>query len=214
MKTRKRGTPHLSSFLLLCFFLSSRDCFAVEPPLPPCINAQAHLKNIQDSLNKNKANDHKYDGYRTELQNESDISLASRLVYAEVLAANCREHHPVLIEKIASVLVNRILSRKGDVKSVVFQRDQFASSLNIYKNSRYQDFLCPQDLKLWTEVTQKIASFLKEKRTNLSPDVVNYFLYKHDPRWSKEPWTLKEETKDTNDSVRSCLRVFHVPGWK
>jgi hypothetical protein len=201
-------------FLFVAFFFISASCFADKATLPRCVNTPTALKNIQDILQINKSNDRKYNGYKVELQNESDETLAGRLVYAEVLAANCREHQETLIDKIAAVVANRVLARKGDVKSVIFQRDQFASSLNMYKNSRHQDFLCPQDVKLWTDVLKKISSFLKEKKTTLPADVMNYFLYKHDPRWSKEPWTLKEETQNSNESIRSCLKVFHVPGWK
>lgn len=204
-----------SSLCVALFFsLSANTSFAQSPPLARCVDSAATLKNIQDILEVNKSNDRKYNGYRVELQKEPETELAIRLVYAEVLAAHCPEHQNSLVEKIAAVVANRILNRQGDIQGVVFERNQFASSLHIYKNSRYRDFLCPKDAKLWQHAAKNLLLFLKQKKTNLPPDVVNYFLYKHDSRWTHEPWKLKENFKDQKEPLRSCLRVFHNPNWK
>jgi hypothetical protein len=183
-------------------------------PLPLCVDREEDLKKVADHLNANKKTKHKYDIYRELLKGDSDLELLSRLVYAETLAANCPQQNQNIVSQIVSVIGNRINLRKGDVKSVVFQRDQFSSSLNRYESSRYKDFLCPKDAALWKQTLLQSQKFLESRKTSLPADSVNYFLYKHDPRWPTDPWNLQEDKTNSNEDLRTCLRVFHVPGWQ
>jgi hypothetical protein len=162
---------------------------SAQPPLPTCLGPD---KNLQIP----------------------DMELFTRLAYAETLAANCPNLNNEISSRIVNVIGNRVLKRQRDIQGVVFERAQFASSLHTYKNSRYQDFLCPKDEALWMAVSKKVESFLQKGSGFLSPDTVNYFLYKHDPRWTKEPWKLKENTTGASSEVRRCLRTFHNPKWK
>lgn len=197
-----------------------------QSQLPLCIEDPKTLDNIQQTLEVNKPNKkdaeevkkkklfHRYDGYKQALTNSSDLELFIRLAYAETMAANCPKQNAQIAARIVNVIGNRIQKRKGDVKSVVFQPSQFASSLHMYESSKYKDFLCPKDELLWKEVSTQVQKFMSKGSGDLSSDTINYFLYKHDPRWTKEPWNLKENKTGTTDAVRDCLKTFHVPNWK
>lgn len=196
--------------------LATTEAPSVEQgaPRPRCVQGQDEINAIVAHAKSNAKNRFKYDRYRQALQSDSDTELLARLAYSEVVAANC----PGLEFKIAPLIVqtiaNRARIRKGDVRSVVFQRDQFASSLNIYASSRYKDFLCPQDEKLWSAILNEAKTALRASQPILRADTVNYFLYKHDPRWKKEPWKLKEDRSRTSPELRECVRFFSVPRWK
>jgi hypothetical protein len=112
------------------------------------------------------------------------------------------------------VIGNRVIKRNRDIQSVVYERAQFASSLHSYSKSRFKDFLCPQDEILWLEVRKKVEAFLKAGSGPLSADTAHYFLYKHDPRWTKEPWNLPESPTSAAGTARDCIRTFRNPSWK
>jgi hypothetical protein len=163
----------------------------------------------------NRKNARKYDGNRNALSASSDAELAIRLAYAETLAANCPDQNEPIAHRIAAIIDNRIRIRRGDAKSVVFQRDQFSSSLNIYPESRYRDFLCPRDGQLWELAAAKVRGNLEGAGQGepIPNDAVNYYLYRHSPRFSPPAWGLEEVVMD-DDAVRDCVRVFRDSGWR
>ena len=187
---------------------------AAPSALPRCINDPKTFVKIEKAQKENSKNSHRYDGYREALSAANDVELFTRLAYAETLAANCTSQNAEVSSLIVNVIGNRVLKRNRDIKSVVFERTQFTSSLHNYPNSRFKDFLCPQDETLWLDIHKKVDAFLKIGSGPLSSDTVNYFLYKHDPRWTKEPWSLKENSTSAAGSVRDCIRTFHNPDWK
>jgi len=182
--------------------------------LPLCIDDPAAIEKIKTTIKANSKTAFKYDGYKQALQSDSDEELMARLVYAETIAANCPELNTVIAKRIAAAIANRVRIRKGDVRNVIFQRDQFSSSMNIYVESKYLVFLCPNDSLVWNSILKITKDELAKSSGILSKDTVNYFLYKHSPRWTKEPWEFKEDESQTNSNIQSCVRTFHVPGWK
>ncbi len=194
---------------------------AAQPSLPGCVNKESDIAEIQRLQKANAKTSGKYDGYRKILHathatnTTTDLELATRLAYAETIAANCSDQEDQIVEWVTSVIGNRIRVRRGDVKSVVFQRDQFASSLNIYPESRYRDFLCPHDVELWNKVLTKMRAHLEESKPSVSipKDSVNYYLYQHSARFKAPAWKL-EEVRITDEKTRECIRVFRDPRWK
>lgn len=184
---------------------------SVGVKLPNCIDNPAQIDAIKATIKANSKTSNKYVGYKKVLNSDSDIELAARLVYAETKATNCEKMNNQIVPVITEVIANRVKIRKGDVQSVIFQRDQFASSLNIYGESNYKDFLCPSDSALWNKAYSETFSALSDKTKGT--DTVNYFLYKHSPRWTKEPWKLEEDTSLTK-GVRDCIRTFRNPAFK
>lgn len=180
--------------------------------LPNCVNDPAKIENIKSTIKANSKTANKYIGYKKALASDSDIELAARLIYAETKATNCASQNNEIVSTIAEVIANRVKIRKGDVQSVIFQRDQFASSLNIYDESNYKDFLCPNDSALWQKAYSEAFTALSDKTKG--SDTVNYFLYKHSPRWTKEPWKLEEDTSITNANTRKCIRAFRNAGFR
>jgi hypothetical protein len=179
--------------------------------LPACFDSATDLETVKSSIKANSSNAHKYNSYRQLLQNSTDEELLARLTYSETRAANCPQKNEAINSAIATVIGNRIKIRKGDVKSVVFQRDQFASSLNIYSESKYLDFLCPKDAELWNSSLKHASESLKKtQHTN----TVNYFLYKHSPRWTKEPWKLELDSELTTQEIKDCIHFFKSPQFK
>ncbi len=187
---------------------------AASSALPLCINDQKTLEKIEKKQKENAKNSHRYDGYREALSASTDVELFTRLAYAETLAANCSAQNAEVSSLIVNVIGNRVIKRNRNIQSVVFERAQFASSLHSYSSSRFKDFLCPQDETLWLDIRKKVEAFLKAGSGPLSADTVNYFLYKHDPRWTKEPWTLQENPTSAAGSARDCIRTFRNPSWK
>lgn len=115
------------------------------PAMPNCVNDEkelAAIKNqMQDYAEKKKKNKgaktdadktSKYSEMKRALQTDSDEQLMARLVYSEVKAAHCPEFDSLTAGPIAAVIKNRVRKHNDDVRSVVFEEDQFASSLNIY----------------------------------------------------------------------------------
>lgn len=180
--------------------------------IPHCVSEVHEIEIIKNKIKLNSKNDNKYDGYKEAFASDSDKELMARLICAETKAAKCEKLNVSLVPVITKVISNRVKIKKGDVKAVVFQRDQFASSLNIYSESNYKDFLCPNDSKLWVIALNEASEALADKAKPTS--TVNYFLYKHSLRWTKEPWSLDEDTSLTQGSVRDCIKAFKNPGYK
>lgn len=182
--------------------------------LPACVKLESDIAQVGRVQKENSKTPHKYDGYRNILSADTTLELAARLVYAETLAANCSKQEDLAVDLVTSVIGNRIRIRRGDVKSVVFQKDQFASSLNIYPESRYRDFLCPSDNELWRKVVAKMQINLAQSKPSapISKDTVNYYLYQHSDRFKAPAWELEEVL--IADKTRECIRVFRDPTWK
>ena len=182
--------------------------------LPSCVHSERDLASIRHVQKANPKTFHKYDGYRQTLRASSNLELAARLVYAETLAANCPGREDRLADLIAAVIGNRIRIR-GDAESVIFQRDQFASSLNIYSESRYRDFLCPRDSGLWIKSLGAMRANLESSKPNapILVDTVNYYLFRHSDRFKAPAWKLREATI-ADSEIRECIRVYRVPGWR
>jgi hypothetical protein len=186
-----------------------------QPGLPRCADSGGALAMIEGVQKANRKTAAKYDGYRKILQDDTPLELAARLAYAETMAANCPQQEAAVADLVTAVIGNRIRTRGGDVKSVVFQRDQFSSSLNIYPESRYRDFLCPRDNALWKTVLAKTRTNLKGSGPGavMPKDTVNYYLYQHSERFKAPNWKL-EEVAIADEKTRACVRVFRNPGWK
>lgn len=180
--------------------------------LPHCVSEVREIEVIKNTIKLNAKNDNKYDGYKKAFASDSDEELMARLIYAETKATKCEKLNSQIVPVITTVISNRVKIKKGNVKAVVFQHDQFASSLNIYSESNYKDFLCPNDAKLWAQALSEASDALADKAKPAT--TVNYFLYKHSPRWTKEPWKLEEDTSLTKGSVRDCIKAFKNPGYK
>lgn len=188
---------------------------ASQLALPACENSEHAIADVKRGLTANGANAKKYDGYRQLLNSDTTVVLAARLAYAETLAANCAAHNDEVLDLVASVIANRVRIRDGDVKDVVFQRNQFASSLHIYSESRYRDFLCPSDAILWGKALAKMQANLEGAVPSapMPNDAVNYYLYRHSDRFVAPDWGL-EEVKIASEEVRRCIRVFRDPRWR
>ena len=191
---------------------SSGGGYKASSKLPHCVNSHDELETIKTKIKANAKTENKYDGYKKALASDSDEELMARLIYSETLATNCEQQNAKVVPVIASVIANRVKIKKGDVKAVVFQRDQFASSLNVYSESAYKDFLCPDDETLWALALKEATLALSDKAK--STDTVNYFLYKHSPRWTKEPWSLEEDQVLTVVNVKKCIKAFKNPSYK
>lgn len=207
--------------ILLMIALASVPCAtgaAVE--LPQCRSSERDVDVVLQSIRAFPKTPQKYDGYRSVLSGESDAALVARLAYAETLATNCSELNSRILPLITDSILNRIRIRKGDVKGVVFQRDQYSSSLNFYQESRFRDFLCPQSGELWAQALTvargKLASL--EKTGRLPVDAVHYYLYKHSerlatPDWAtdRSQWAIVEIPGEQD--LKPCLRFFRNPKW-
>ena len=177
-----------------------------------CVSEVHEIEIIKNKIKLNAKNENKYDGYKKAFASDSDEELMARLIYAETKATKCEKLNSLIVPVITKVISNRVKIKKGAVKAVVFQRDQFASSLNIYSESSYKDFLCPNDSVLWAQALKEASEGLADKSKPTT--TVNYFLYKHSPRWTKEPWSLDEDTSLTQGNVRDCIKAFKNPDYK
>lgn len=208
---------YFSAVIVLCVSIEtgSAQSFVAEMALPDCMNSESDIAEVQRVQRANYKTSHKYDGYRNILRVTTDLELAARLAYAETVAANCPNQEDQIVDLVASVIGNRVRIRRGDVKDVVFQRDQFASSLNIYSESRYRDFLCPNDGELWRKVLAKMGANLEGSKASapIPNDAVNYYLHKHSDRFTVPAWNL-EEAPVMDEKTRECIRVFRNPAWK
>lgn len=188
---------------------------APHPQLPHCVEAPTEIAEIAKTLQANSKTAFKYDGYKKALHGDSDVELAARLAYAETVAANCPKQEDRILDLVASVIGNRVRIRRGNVKDVVFQKDQFASSLNIYSESQYRAFLCPNEAELWKKALAKVRQNLGASGPTaaIPTDTVNYYLYRHSDRFKAPPWKLKEAAIQ-DGKVTECIRVFRNPKWK
>lgn len=188
---------------------------APQPTVPDCVNSESDVAEIKSVQKANYKTPHKYDGYRNIFRATTDLELAARLAYAETVAANCSKQEDQITDLVTSVIGNRVRIRHGDVKGVVFQKDQFASSLNIYPESHYRDFLCPNNGELWNKVLAKMRANLEDSKPGapIPKDTVNYYLYQHSERLKAPAWKL-EEVLITDKKTRECIRVFRDPAWK
>ncbi len=176
-----------------------------ESALPKCVDNPEEVQNILDIEKQNSKNEFKYKGFRTSLATDTDEDLVNRIVYSEALAANCPEHNDKLLPLIKAVVTNRIHVKKN-TRAVVFQVDQFASSLNNYTPSRYRDFLCPKNTSLWRK-TQSAQAF------DLPPDIFNYYLYQHAPekfKLASGSWPTKTPIEFTGSKeLENCIKFFN-----
>lgn len=186
---------------------ASRAKAAILTTLPHCVNETADLAKIDQTRKQNAKNDFKYSAIAETLQSDSDVELIARLIYSETLAANCDEFRIDVVPTIATVIQNRVAKRKGNVKGVIFQRDQFASSLNGYDESKWREFMCPTDQKLWAEALAAAKS-TDQKIGPMKATAYNYYLYQHSPRfqtpaWAKDPLEFRQSKK-----IAACVRIF------
>lgn len=188
---------------------------ALELSLPLCVKLESDIVEIQRVQKANSKMASKYDGYRNILHASTALELATRLAYAETLAANCPSQEDQILDWVTSVIGNRIRIREGNVNSVVFQRDQFSSSLNMYAESRYRDFLCPTDRGLWQRALTKMRVNLEQSKpsSSIPQDTVNYYFYRHSNRFKAPDWKL-EQVSIGEEKIRECIRVFRDPAWK
>lgn len=187
--------------------------------LPKCFDGNSDLENIKTYQKNNSRNEYKYQGY-TQLFDQSavdDEEILTRLIYAETLAANCPEQEDLALRTIAEVILRRIEKRRGQIRQVVFERDQFASSLNIYQESSYAHFLCPKSHELWKKA-KKSVSLLRSgtEKNSLSNTAYNYYLFKHSTRFKPPEWTRTfQEVKKVNlDANSICIAAYSNPQWK
>ena len=187
--------------------------------LPHCVDTELEVAGVKDSVNANRKNEFKYDKYRQITAGDSELQLLTRLAYAETMAANCPEKRDKIYPGIVAVIVHRLQNNscgkkssqiKCTVRDVVFQLNQFASSLNIYDESQYKEFLCPRDSRLWTQIYAESQAMLNgsQSASGLSQKATMYFLYKHSPKYEKEPWVAKEEMTSATQPSQSCIRFF------
>lgn len=191
----------------------SQKTKAVELPL--CVDT-SQAEQVRSSIKANKNSNNKYLKVKEVLASDSEEETMARLVYAETLAANCPEEKENVAQAISMVVLNRINVRR-DVKSVIFQKDQFASSLNVYQESRLDDFLCPKDLALWQRCLNNVKAQNEQKNKSNDPEqkqVMHYFLYNHSPRFKKEPWSFKEFDGLKEPPSKSCIRLFYNKQWR
>jgi hypothetical protein len=188
--------------------------------LPSCISGP-ELETILEEMRKHPRSPKKYDGYRRALAGDTDDELLARLAYAETLAAGCSERQSAIAPRIVEAIGNRVRIRGGDVKSVVFERDQFASSLNNYRESRFRDFLCPKDEELWRQVLQESSSRSdKEYAADQMPgDSVHYYFFQHSgrftpPAWAEGPKAYPEARFPGSLELRACVRFFRNSSWR
>lgn len=176
--------------------------------LPKCFDKESHyqaIKKIQRANNKAaravakkavsgrvREPSKKYDGYRELFRKEAvdEDEILHRLIYAEVVAGHCGQDQSQAVTLVAEVIHNRIRRREGKIGSVVFGYNQFASSLNMYQESAYKDFLCPKDPVLWAEVKKQSNGLRTGKQQpSLAKDAYHYYLFKHSTRFQPPAWT-------------------------
>lgn len=178
--------------------------------LPRCYDDGQTIQEIKDTQTANAKSKFKYDGFRKALSTVDDTELLARLTYAETLAANCPTKSKDVADVVAQVITNRIQKRKGATRDVIFEPNQFASSLNFYDESRVRDFLCPKDAGLWTHVAKAV------RQTSKAPsDATNYYFFQHSKRFNPPAWTTKlEPAQSVKDDNGPCVVAYYNPTWK
>lgn len=197
----------------------SKLSVARQEALPLCVNDPEQIRMIEESLKKDpitkRNKPQKYAATAAALASSTDAELLARLIYAETRAAHCPELQDEVATAIAQVIKNRIAKRQGKspnaTKSVVFEIDQFASSLNKYEESQWREFLCPSDSKLWSKA-KALAQPDSPKTNHLPSDAHNYYLYKHAGRFTPPKWARGEAVSFAgSDKLASCIKVFRLP---
>lgn len=196
---------------------SPKDLIKNTKQLPACINDPAIIDQIKTSQSNNKKNKFKYQEYQKTFTKYGvdDIELFTRLAYAETLAANCPEKNREVAQVVTDVIFNRVQKRKSP-SSVIYERDQFASSLNFYEESQYAEFLCPQDQELWELVHSRAKNlFSSKERTRISPEATNYYFFLHSTKFKPPTWTETLTPETTVDRLgKICVRSYKNPNWK
>ncbi|MBK7842477.1 MAG: hypothetical protein IPJ71_02105 [Bdellovibrionales bacterium] len=198
---------------------SSGPVQSTNDSLPKCFDENSDLEKIKTYQKNNSRNEYKYQGY-TQLFDQSaldDEEILARLIYAETLAANCPEQEDLALRTIAEVILRRIEKRRGQIRQVVFERDQFASSLNIYQESSYTNFLCPKSPELWKKAKKSLSLLRSGTEKNSLPNTAyNYYLFKHSTRFKPPEWTRTfQEAKKVNlDANSICIAAYSNPKWK
>ncbi|MCB0364393.1 MAG: cell wall hydrolase [Bdellovibrionaceae bacterium] len=186
--------------------------------MPQCFEDEKDLAEIKRVQKANSKSAHKYDGYGRLFEKAaiSDDEILQRLIYAEVVAGGCGEDSQKAVTPIAEVIVNRVKKRQGDIRSVVFARNQFASSLNIYSESAYKHFLCPRDKQLWDEVSRQANDIRSGKQEPEMPaDAVHYYLFQHSTRFQPPGWTKTYSPAGQVGSESGlCVVAYRNPEWK
>lgn len=193
---------------------------SASPPLPLCRGEQSTVDSIFADVKANAKSPHKYRAYKQVLAGESDESLLARLIYAETKASSCSERENEIMPIVAAVIRRRIERRGGDIQSVIFERDQFASSLNNYSESHYREFLCPAHQKSWEQaLALATAEELKAEGASLPKDAVHYYFYKHSSRFTPPAWAQDSNSKNEvsiskDGHLKDCIRVFRNATWR
>ena len=227
----KQHAGRLVAITLVLFSISTKISWAAESVsgsqssgskmtnLPLCVNEKSDLDEIESAY-KAKNTPMKYDRMKKALESDSDETLQARLVYAETSAAHCPEFNQMIASPIAAVVRNRIRVQGGDAKKVVFQKDQFASSVNIYDidekkdglppaKSNWKEFLCPTDAKTWGLAMEAVRA----KKSELPNDVFNYYLFRHSGRFVPKPgsWPSKEAVKfEGHEKFVTCVKFVKL----
>ncbi len=197
-----------------------RDSSRVSVALPLCRSEQSSIDSIFADVKANAKTPNKYRAYKQALVGESDENLFARLIYAETKASSCVERENEIMPIVAAVIHRRIERRGGDIQAVIFERDQFASSLNNYSESHYRDFLCPVDQKAWAQaLALATVDGVKEEGVSLPKDAVHYYFYKHSSRFTPPAWAQDSNSKNEvpiskDGHLKDCIRVFRNANWR
>ena len=194
--------------------------------LPHCVNDEKTLTAIKSQMQEYAEAKRKNGGKKTDadktskyremkhaLESDSDEQLMARLAYSEVKAAHCPEFDRQTVGPIAAVIKNRVRTHP-DVRSVVFEEDQFASSLNIYDlpassgkpeaHSNWKEFLCPDDAAAWDIALNAV----RNKTTDIPDDVLNYYLYQHSKRFTPPPWLGDGVKFGGSEKFAECVKLI------
>lgn len=205
---------HFISFILASFAIagemgqSNKGTPTASGTLPKCVDAPAEIEAIHAIMKANSKTAHKYDGYKKAFGSSSENEVLARLIYAETLAANCPSDTAKIAPVVAGVIKNRV-TQKTNAFDVVFERDQFASSLNNYSESRYKDFLCPKDSALWKTVQAEV----QRKDSILPANALNYYFFKHStkfqpPAWAAGPKSQTPVALPISAGDKPCVRAY------
>ena len=198
----------------------------------------------------------RYEAYLRSLRASSGSDIVARLAYAELKEAKCDQHIELIRPVILESIYNRLETRKTElfpgetrpvhelnyqlqkrlVESVVFQHQQYASSLHRYRISPrsespvrvsdgYQNFLCPPQDELFGQIKGETDEYFRSgQRTREYPsDMHNYYLYEHAPEvfttlpeWAdySRGTSLPEATTSLNADLRRCYRAFREPAYR
>ena len=194
-------TPFCSVLLVLALITPAMADQPSSEHKPVCYPLESPA--VQDMIRiqrSHRKDDRKYEGYRTLFKDVTDTELLARLATAEVASAQCPELNETLLAAVIGTLFNRLGGNVNTAKPVVFRRDQFASSMNIYAHSAYPVFLCPSSRhgELYQKAFKTFRLMEKGAYKNPLPTAsVNYYLHLHfgqyrpnPTQWAQWPVTL------------------------